>query len=45
MLVSANRTPVQLIAIEAIAGAEALDLFLNAPLLGLESREFAVAIG
>jgi hypothetical protein len=36
---------VQLVAVEAIAGAEAFDLLLNAPLLGLEPRELALAIG
>ena len=44
MLVSANRTPVQLVAIQAVAGAEAIDLLLDALLFGLQPCELALAI-
>lgn len=42
---STKRTPVQLVAIEAVAGAEATDLALDASLLSLKSREFLVVLG
>ncbi|HEY2537839.1 MAG TPA: hypothetical protein VGI24_12775 [Solirubrobacteraceae bacterium] len=39
---SANRTLVQLLAVETIASAEAVDLGLDAPLLSLEPGELGV---
>src|SRR3954463_3389006 len=45
MLVSANRTVVEAVAVHAIAGAEAIDLGCDLPLLLLEARELAVSIG
>jgi len=42
MLVSANRTVVELVAVEAVACAEALDLALDLLLLGLEPGELGL---
>jgi hypothetical protein len=39
MLVSANRTVVELVAVEPVACAEALDLALDLLLLGLDPEE------
>ena len=44
MFVSANRTPVQLVAIEAVASAEAINLLVNALLFSLEPDKLALAI-
>lgn len=41
---SANRTPVQLVAIEPVARAETIDPLLHASLLGLEPRELVLAL-
>lgn len=40
-----NCTPVQLLAVEAIAGSEPLDLTLDAALLILEPLELDLALG
>src|SRR6266516_610687 len=45
MLVSTNRTVVELVAVEAVACAEAADLTLDLPLLGLEPGELCLASG
>src|SRR3954463_8376107 len=45
MLVSANRTVVEAVAVHPIAGAEAIDLGCDLSLLLLEARELAVSIG
>src|SRR5438876_12290366 len=44
MLVSTNRTRVELLAAEAVAGTEARHLGLDVALLGLEAGEFALAL-
>src|SRR3954451_15735227 len=43
--VSTNRTAVDLVAVETVAGAEADDLILHLSLLGLEAGELAVLLG
>jgi hypothetical protein len=43
--VSAKRTAVELVASDAIAGAETLDLTLHPPLLGLQAGELGVVVG
>src|SRR6266540_7534033 len=45
MLVSTNRTVVELVAVEAVACAEAADLALDLLLLGLEPGELCLAPG
>src|ERR671937_347124 len=45
MLVSANRTRVELVAAETVAGAEAVDLGLHVSLLGFEACELVSALG
>src|SRR5215211_7391390 len=45
MLVSTNRTVVELVTVEAVARAEAADLTLDLLLLGLEPGEFCLARG
>src|SRR6266516_4527722 len=45
MLVSTNRTVVELVAVEAVAGAEAADLALALLLLSLEPGELCLASG
>ena len=41
---STNRTPVQLLAIEAVASAEAIDLLLDVPLLSLKPRKLGLPL-
>jgi hypothetical protein len=43
MLVSTNRTVVELVAVEAVSCAEAADVALDLLLLGLESGELRLA--
>ena len=41
---STNRTAVDLVAVETVAGAEALDLILHLSLLGFQPGELAVLL-